>query len=172
MPGHDVWIEIPLAEQTRNRDHNSSDDYEQAAKQHNVTQEHTHTLASPLSSQTVPTASSAVVAVCSAEFCGRGVPSGHARPSGLHRPRRIAANADTAATAATCGRTDRLSMRGSPSITSPWKQSRGGGRGSSFLKTRPSKHQPVATLGLQLIGSDYLFLITNCREPDIDVEHC
>ena len=35
----------PLAEQTRNRDHDSSDECEQARKQHNVTQEHTHTVA-------------------------------------------------------------------------------------------------------------------------------
>jgi hypothetical protein len=41
----------PLAEQTRNRDHDSSDEYEQARKQHNVTQEHTHARASPSSYQ-------------------------------------------------------------------------------------------------------------------------
>jgi hypothetical protein len=41
----------PLAEQTRNRDHDSSDECEQARKQHNVTQEHTHARAFPLSFQ-------------------------------------------------------------------------------------------------------------------------
>jgi hypothetical protein len=37
----------PLAEQTRNRDHDSSDECEQASKQHNVTQEHTDARAFP-----------------------------------------------------------------------------------------------------------------------------
>jgi hypothetical protein len=41
----------PLAEQTRNRDHDSSDECEQARKQHNVTQEHTHARPFPLSFQ-------------------------------------------------------------------------------------------------------------------------
>src|SRR5262245_1446782 len=39
--------DVPLAEQARNRDHDSSDECEQARKQHNLTQEHTHTRASP-----------------------------------------------------------------------------------------------------------------------------
>jgi len=35
-------IERPLAEQARNRNHDSSDECEQARKQHKVSQEHTH----------------------------------------------------------------------------------------------------------------------------------
>jgi hypothetical protein len=38
-----------LTKQARNRDHDSSDEREQARKQHNVTQERTHTRASPSS---------------------------------------------------------------------------------------------------------------------------
>jgi hypothetical protein len=39
-------LDAPLTEHARNRDHDSSDECEQARKQHNVTQEHTHTRAS------------------------------------------------------------------------------------------------------------------------------
>src|SRR5262249_25036953 len=39
----------PLAEQVRDRDHDSSDECKQAGKQHKVTQERTHTRASPSS---------------------------------------------------------------------------------------------------------------------------
>src|SRR5262249_52844261 len=44
-----VWPLLALAEQARNRDHDTSDECEQARKQHNVPQEHTHTCASPSS---------------------------------------------------------------------------------------------------------------------------
>jgi hypothetical protein len=39
----------PLAEQARDRDHDSSDECKQAGKQHKVTQERTHARASPSS---------------------------------------------------------------------------------------------------------------------------
>jgi hypothetical protein len=63
---------INLTEQARNRDYDSSDECEQARKQHNVTQEHTHNRASPSSplceahlgiSKAVPATSSEAVSV-------------------------------------------------------------------------------------------------------------
>ena len=44
-----LCLDAPLTEQARNGDHDSSDEREQARKQHNVTQERTHTSASPSS---------------------------------------------------------------------------------------------------------------------------
>ena len=50
LPGRPLRvIERPLAEQARNRDHDSRDECEQARKQHKVSQEHTHSRASPSS---------------------------------------------------------------------------------------------------------------------------
>jgi len=75
-------LDAPLTEQARNRDHDSSDEREQARKQHNVTQECTHTRASPssplcgavLASQWRPRArrpSLSTCGDCSTEFQGR-----------------------------------------------------------------------------------------------------
>jgi hypothetical protein len=85
----------PLAEQARNRDHDSSDECEQARKQHNVTQEHTHTCASPSSAlcgghvgtpkqcrQPARRLLLSTCADCSPEFQGRRRAERPRRPSG------------------------------------------------------------------------------------------
>jgi hypothetical protein len=83
-----LCLDAPLAEQARNRDHDSSDEYEQARKQHNVPQEHTHARGSPSSplcgailvSQNSAATGSAAVAIDMRDallsFRAGGVPSG------------------------------------------------------------------------------------------------
>ena len=162
-----------LSEQTRNRDHDASDEHEQAAKQYNVTQEHTHTLASLCHPERRSDASRTELAslVCCQR---RSVQPG----TGLMTfPQQWLQARETAATAATCGRTDTLSRRGSPRSHSPRSKAGEGDAVPLFLRTRPGKPQLVINSGhqlwgLQVIGSDYLFLIAKCREPDIGAEHC
>ena len=83
-----------------------------------------------------------------------------------------AANADAAATAAGCGRTDTSGMRSSPRSPFPSKQSRRLGCGSSVFLRAPARASPGwPKLGLQRIAFAYLFVILKSREPDIGAAH-
>jgi hypothetical protein len=58
----------------------------------------------------------------------------------------VAANADTAATAAGCGRTDTLGMRGSPSITFPAETMRGDSDAVPLFLRRPVRSLACANI--------------------------
>src|SRR5262249_23304212 len=83
----------------------------------------------------------------------------------------VAAIADTAAMPAGCGRIDKLSMRGSPSITFPTKTKQQGGMRFLLFSHDAVRPNPNPTSDELFGGRNLLFLLmfsskSQSREPD------